>query len=372
MKKTAVFTLKNATIKIALASAAVLVAAPVSASSLKIYGTADAWVGGAKPIGYESSSTTRSGGMQTSYFGLGGSEDLGNNLKAVFALEAYMRLNRGDMGRFNGDSFFSRSAYVGLEGNFGRLVVGRTTTPYFISSVVTNPLGGSFTFSPGIFHTFGGHGVVDSPIMGDSGWDNSVLYTSPNMGGLSFNLQYSRGSADRDSGDSSKENGAQKIGGNIMYANGPLTATVAVQRINFSKNAGDLGYRHRLNPSTPYTIYSLNNQQALLAGAAYDFNVVKVYGSYQHIKNDTLTGRDIKMNSGQVGVRIPTGQVGAVLASYAHAKTTGAIRERRNTWAVAYQHPLSKRTELYGAYFRDSVTDRGHGNNVGVGIKHTF
>lgn len=360
MKKTAVFTLKNATIKIALASAAVVIAAPVSASSLKIYGTADAWVGSSRPIDGESQGTVRSGGMQTSYFGLGGSEDLGNNLKAVFALEGYMRLNTGSQGRFEGDSLFSRSAYVGLEGNFGRLVVGRTTTPYFISTVVTNPLGGSFTFSPGIFHTYAGNGPVGSALIGDSGWSNSVLYTTPNMGGLSANFQYARGSANVASGNPDEESGAQKMGGNVMYMSGPLTATVAVQRVNFNSNAGDLSIRN------------IDNQLAVLAGAAYDFNVVKVYGSYQHIKNDAISGRDTKLNGGQVGVRVPTGQVGAILASYAHTKTTGAIRERRNTWAVAYQHPLSKRTELYGAYFRDSVTDRGHGNNVGVGIKHTF
>src|SRR5690606_7418259 len=117
MKKTAVFTLKNATIKIALASAAVVIAAPVSASSLNIYGTADMWMGSTRPIDGESQTTARSGGMQTSYFGLGGSEDLGNNLKAVFALEGYMRLDTGSQGRYTSDNMFSRSAYVGLEGN---------------------------------------------------------------------------------------------------------------------------------------------------------------------------------------------------------------------------------------------------------------
>ena len=275
-----------------------------------------------------------------------------------------MRLNTGSMGRFNGDTFFARSAYVGLDSdNYGRLVAGRTTTPYFISTILFNPLGGSFTFSPSVFHTYANNGQARAQLIGDSGWSNSVLYSSPKFGGLSFNLQYARGSADRSLGVEEKENGAQKVGGNVLYFNGPFSATLAVQRVNFNSNAGDI---------SDGSATSLSSQRAILAGAAYDFSSFKVYGQYQNIHNTREFGSNVKLNGGQVGVRVPTGQAGAVLASYAHTKTSGAERDRRNTWALAYEHNLSKRTQLYTAYFRDSVSSRGHGNNVGVGIKHDF
>lgn len=362
-----VFKTKSTALKIALAGMA-LVAMPVCASSsLNIYGTVDMWAGGSKPIGAKSSATTQSGGMQTSYFGIGGSEQISDNLKAVFALEAYMRVNTGEEGRFgNNDGLFKRSAYVGLQGDFGKLVIGRTTTPYFVSTILFNPLDGSFAFSPAIFHTYGvngnafGGGGAAAHLIGDSGWDNSVLYTSPNIGGLTVNLQYARGSADRNSGVKDKESSAQKLGGNALYFNGPFSATVAMQRVNFESNAGDLLGNN------------IRNQRAMLAGAAYDFSVVKVYGQYQNIQNNTVTGRNIKLNGGQLGVKVPVGQAGNVLASYAYTKTTGAKKDTRKTWAIAYEHSLSKRTQLYSAYFRDSVDSLGNGNNVGVGVKHAF
>lgn len=368
MKKKIYETEKSAVLKILLVSSA-LAAMPVCASnSLNIYGTADIWIGGSKPIATKNSNKMQSGGMQTSYFGLSGSEDLGSNLKAVFALESYFRINTGEMGRYEGDDFFSRSAYVGLKGELGRLVVGRTTSPYFTSTALFNPLGASFAFSPAIFHSYGPNGTrVSAPILGDSGWDQSALYTSPDLGGFSFNLQYGRGSAHKASGlNLDKENNAQKVGGNVIYSNGPFSATVALQRLNYAKNAGDLALK--LQDHT----YKLNNQKALLAGAAYDFSSFKIYAQYQYIKNNALTGKNIKINGAQVGLKVPTGQVGNILASYAYAKTTGAIRQNRNTWAVAYQYPLSKSTEIYTAYLRDSVSHLEHGNNVGIGIKKTF
>ncbi len=202
-----------------------------------------------------------------------------------------------------------------------------------------------------------GNGIVEAPLKGDSSWSKSVLYNSPAIGGMTLSLQYARGSAE-EAVDLEKENGAQKLGGNVVYEQGPFSATVAMQQLNFSRNAGDLGSDFR-------------NQRALLAGLAYDFSSFKLYGQYQSIQNKYQSAKS-RINSAQVGVRVPTSTAGAVLASYAHAKTSGFVSDSRNTWAVAYEHSLSKRTQLYGSYFRDSVRSAGQGSNVGVGIKHTF
>ncbi|MCQ9616110.1 porin [Paenalcaligenes niemegkensis] len=82
--------------------------------SVNIYGTADIWAGSSKELGKGSSQRQlQSGGMQTSYFGLSGSENLGDGLKAVFAIEAFIRMNDGQLGRYDGDDFFPEALMPG-------------------------------------------------------------------------------------------------------------------------------------------------------------------------------------------------------------------------------------------------------------------
>ena len=90
----------------------------------------------------------------------------------------------------------------------------------------------------------------------------------------------------------------------------------------------------------------------------------------QYIKNTINTG-DAKSNGGQLGVSIPVGP-GSILASYAYTKTSGAVDVKRNTWAVGYDYALSKRTDVYAAYFRDKVSDLSSADTFGVGIRAKF
>lgn len=74
-----------------------------------------------------------SGSMNTSRIGFRGTEDLGGGLKAIFQLENGFKL---DNGALDGDAnqLFNRQSNVGLEGGFGRVIVGRSfsTTYDFI------------------------------------------------------------------------------------------------------------------------------------------------------------------------------------------------------------------------------------------------
>jgi predicted porin len=47
---------------------------------------------------------------------------------------------------------------------------------------------------------------------------------------------------------------------------------------------------------------------------------------------------------------------------------------KRDTWALAYVHTLSKRTELYGAYYSDVLkTPTGNEQTVmALGVRHRF
>lgn len=63
-------------------------------------------------------------------------------------MAAFLRNDTGAMGRFNGDGFFARNSYVGLQGKYVTVTVGRNTTPLFVSTLVFNAVGDSFGFRP--------------------------------------------------------------------------------------------------------------------------------------------------------------------------------------------------------------------------------
>src|SRR5690606_40946819 len=71
----------------------------------------------------------RSGGRNGNRWGLRGSEDLGNGLKAVFQLESGFNISSGRPS--DSTRLFNRTAMVGLAGTWGQLSFGRQYTPGF-------------------------------------------------------------------------------------------------------------------------------------------------------------------------------------------------------------------------------------------------
>lgn len=354
-------------LKLAAIAATLFSGAAMAQSSVTLYGQADMFVGGVKAVGTgERAFKADSGGMQTSYWGIKGSEDLGMGTKAIFDLNGFFRTDSGSMGRFNGDSMFSRNAFVGLQNDrYGSLKLGRNTTPYFVSTILFNPLVDSYVFSPMIFHTYfptASGAVYDPGIIGDSGWNNSLVYSTPNFGGLTANVIYAFG-------ESAGNNSKNKWGGNLTYFSGNLAATVAFQQVKFDSAPFDL-----TNQTTNANLTGFTKQSAVQAGVTYDFKIVKAFLQGQYIKTDVNanTFGDIKHIDGQAGVSVPVG-AGNVLASYAYGRVLNEVSSiKRNTFALAYDYNLSKRTDVYAAYYYDKVSGIEHGDSFGVGVRHKF
>lgn len=363
-------------LKLGTAATVLFSGAAMAQSSVTLYGQADMFVGSkftpaqsvapGAPSGR--SFVADPGGMQTSYWGIKGTEDLGAGLKAIFDLNGFYRVDSGKTGRFDGDAMFTRNAFVGLQGDkWGSVKLGRNTTPYFVSTILFNPLIDSYVFSPMIFHTYlagGNRALLDPGIVGDSGWNNSVLYSTPDFGGLTANVMYG-------AGEQPGNNSSNKWGGNVMYFNGTFAATVAFQQVKFDSTPGDLangGFSN--NPA----LVGFDKQSAVQAGFSYDFRLAKVFVQGQYIKtnvNNNPAG-DLKHTNGQAGVSVPIG-AGSLLASYGYVRTKNdAVGFIRHTGGVAYDYNLSKRTDVYAAYFYDKVSDSAHGDTFGVGMRHRF
>ncbi|AVP58414.1 porin [Pulveribacter suum] len=334
-----------------LTLAALLCAGGVQAQgSVQLTGLVDVYAGSMKAPGDASrTAVLGSGGLTTSWFGFTGTEDLGGGLKAGFALTSFMRADTGAPGRFNGDPFFSRDANVSLSGGFGTVRLGRWMAPNFLPSVLANPLGDSFTFSPLIVHKNVG---IRDPLRwapttpADTGWSNQIAYSTPDIGGFKANLQYQFG-------EQAGDNGKKNVGANFFYAGGPLLLT---------------GYYERVQIGNPgQGAYLGTTRKDWMLGAAYDLQAAKPYLSYGQAEDEQLPG---KARTLQVGVAVPLG-AGKVLASWAKTDLTAGDVNRK-TLTVGYDHHLSKRTDVYAMVMNDKITNLSTGNSVGLGIRHRF
>ena len=259
-------------------------------SSVALYGLADAFVGELHPAGALGSSwQVGSGGMTTSYWGMSGSEELGGGLKAVFTLESFFRMNGGQIGSFNGQAFFGRNAFVGLNGHFGELTLGRNTAPLFVSTLLFNPFGNSFVFSPIVVHSYLGSAMGSASLQSDTAIDNSVLYQTPEVGGLSASLLYSNAGV-------AGHVGQANYSANVLYFAGPFSATAAVQSLHTASLF--------LNGATA--------QSAWLIGSAYRFRAIKVFAQYERVDNNNHVTDDTV----QAGASVRVG-IGSVLVSWA-------------------------------------------------------
>ena len=317
---------------IAAACLLALGAAGVQAQgSVTLTGLLDLSVGRSQAPGGVASDGVDSGKMATSFFGVKGSEDLGSGHNAVFAIESFMRNDSGDAGRFPGDAFWARNAYVGMASPYGTVTLGRNTTALFVNTLIFNAFGDSFGFSPSIRHTF-----ISDTVTGDTGWSDSVKYASPNVGGASFTAHIALGEG----------NGGRNLGLSGLYFGGPMALSFAWQQVEKGATVQD---------TTTWQV-----------GGSYDFKTAKVFVQYGNVDNDT-TGNGYKITG--LGVAAPMGAGKALLQWGRISPDTGSSR---STISVGYDHFLSKRTDVYAVFMSDKISGLSTGNNYSVGVRHRF
>ncbi len=322
---------------LALAALVALAAPAVHAqSTVTLFGLVDVSVGRSQAPGAPSVTKVESGQMTTSFFGIKGSEDLGGGMSAVYALESFLRADSGSNGRFNGDAYWARNSYVGLSSSAGTVTVGRNTTSLFVNTLLFNAFGDSFSFSPAIRHTF--TSGSDFQVSGDTGWSDSVKYSSPNFGGLSFTAQAAL----------SEAGGGRNIGASALYFGGPFAAGFAWQSVK--KGAAE------------------PNTDSWQLGGSYSFAPFKVFAQYGSTDNKTAN-KTTKVFG--LGGEMVVGQLGKVLLQ-ANKLSTDVVDADRTTISAGYDYQISKRTDLYAVYMNDKLTKLSTGNNYAVGIRHRF
>jgi len=339
----------------AISASAVFATAPALAqdTAVQLYGTIDLAVGQLEqqPPGPPNAAITRvrgvhNGGVTTSFFGIRGVEDLGGGLKAKFQLESWLRADTGASARFNPpgppqDPFWSRSAWVAVEGGFGEVMLGTFINPTFLASAFTGAMNFNSIFSPGVRQQYAGgtRGYADV----DTRLHNAVQYTTPRLGGATAALAVQAGE-----GSGTGPN----YFGNVVYRSGPLLLALGVSKVE-----------HQPPPDPASAL----DQELIVLGGSYDLNVVKLFAQYTNFENQQA---NLKVRTPQFGLTAPIG-LGELQLAWGRSEFSGSSTDTRTTTSMIYFYNLSRRTGLYGGVAADKV-NVGTAESYLLGVRHMF
>ncbi|MEK8029484.1 porin [Ideonella sp. DXS29W] len=347
-------------------------------SQVSVYGTLDVAVAQRQLAAQDAVRNVDSGLMETSHLGFRGSEDLGGGLKAQFDVSTFLRPDTGESTRgIPGEAFWSRSAWVGLSGDWGQVRLGRMSTLNFVNMMRFSPFGPAAGLNPVFLHTYIGSAAQPlTTIAGatDSGWNNTLAYTSPNWAGLTVAAQ----AAPSEGGPAGR-----RWGGSVVYAPAgqPLAMAVVYDRTERASLTFPLAF-----PTLGGAVPPLTGQQFSMwqLAASWDFGVAKVFGQWFDGQIDgTRPGppppdKTLKLRTWQLGATVPWGS-GALLASVAQSRrdlsaggSSDAQDATRTTVSMGYDYSLSKRTDLYAVGMSDRVTRLDGGTTWALGARHRF
>jgi predicted porin len=301
----------------------------------------------------------------SSRFGLRGTESLGGGLNAIFQVESSINP------ALSGGTLAGRESFVGLQGGWGTLKIGRFLTPYDdihpifgnVPTLTTSILSTASLWAQGFQPT--NTGGFDDRV------GSSIRYDTANLSGFTASIQYGENGTQYAASNGGTiptptVNNAEIISANVLYNNGPIALGVG-----YTYNNGVRGRQAVVTPpaapaGTTNTGATLKDYAFSVAGA-YSFSIVRIGAVYELLKYDNqgVAGGDLKRNFWGVSL---TGNLGPgqAYAFYGQAnegtgsapdgaRVAGLVKgpdTKAQQWEVSYTYPLSKRSLLYTGYVK--------------------
>jgi predicted porin len=248
-----------------------------------------------------------------SYLGIRGKHDLGSGTAAVFQLETQLDIS-ATAGTSNNNSsndstvkgaLTSRNSYLGVEGSWGALKIGKTDAPLKNSTSRLNP----FLGTVGDYSAIVGNSGGDNRVEFGTRLDHAIWYESPKMNGFTLNALWSPGQ------NRSSDNSIQAIG-ESSCAGGNVPGSGALP---YGCNDGSYG-------------------DARSFSAAYDAGPLYVSAAYEiHKKVNRTSDAD--------GTMVTFNGI-----NYTYDNAIGIADE--SAWRVAAQYKLPTQTTI-GALYED-------------------
>ncbi len=379
------------TLVVAAVSASFAVAAHAQ-SSVTLYGVIDAGLAYTSNVAGKSNWQQTSGGISQSRFGLKGSEDLGNGLKAIFTLESGFNLNNGRYA--NNGSQFNRQSYVGLSSNDGTVTLGRQ---YDAAQDFLAPLSATGSWGGTSFAHYGNFDNLNTN--GGFAINNSVKFTSADYAGFTFgatygfsnqaggfatNRAYSLGAAYQFQGlrvaaaYAQQNNPLSATGGALdgsnfgAGANGVATAAnrgVLTTIGNFRQRTYGVGASYAFGPAQVGAVWTqarLDNAQALASVRQDNYEVNAKYNLTPALGLGvayTFTDNRGSVTGVNIGERVH--QIGAQ-ADYALSKRTDVYAQ------VVYAHSSSAGASIYNGTLGSNVSSSDNQTAAMIGLRHRF
>ena len=405
----------------ALAAVTAFAGAAQAQSSVTVYGLMDVgYIGGNSRVSSSAIATNGGntkttvnqfgqGAESTSRLGFKGTEALGNGLSAFFTAEFELFPNDQDLSGNTSAGLKNRQSFVGLQKTgLGKAAVGTQYTPVFTSGAAT---------SPGQFNNVIGDIIyAGAPAVTVKGFDNAgtnsasmtnrtsntLTVASDKFSGFGVNAMYTLNNQNvsqtsSTAGGNTNANG-WGLGADFTYNKFYVTAAYqALKQLTTATNNGN----PTLTTSVPWTsaqpanaipgaavtgnAMNVNDNQ-FIAGATYDFGILKAYAQYVSRKATSTQSSNyyVKRSGEQIGVRsfiTPTIEAWAS-AGLGRYTTMGANQPtaNMNAWQLGTNYLLSKRTNLYAIYGQQLTSTAAAGTTSGsagasqyaLGVRHTF
>ena len=361
---------------VAAALSAVLAPAAFAQTNVTLYGIADAGVSGDRTGGSGFGTTVRvnSGYMSSSRFGVTGTEDLGAGLKGVFTLEMGYDIDTGGFKQYRGNpgnvqpspqnqqaiaatdargtnifGGFNRRSFVGLQGGFGTVALGRDYTPFFWAQLATDTLGyGLYGNLLNLTSVTGGGELFHRA-------SNALFYTSPKFAGLTLRGTFSAGG---ESFGASTPAGTpvalprranQLFGVGAEYGLGPVVVTAAIQEVRLANTALTPATTPGVTPTTATFTGGTSDRRDWVVGAKLNLGLFGLAGGYARVDPQGRPRAEQAWVGASVGIGRGSAlfQVQRIRQDFALATTA---RGTADTASLSFTYPFSRRTTGYATY----------------------
>lgn len=295
-----------------------------------------------------------------SRLGFKGSEDISDNLKAIFKMEFEVQIDGSDSDQV----FKQRNSYVGLQGNWGTVIAGIHDTPLKVSE-------GKIDLFNDLLY-----GDIANIFVGENRNNDIIMYTTPKFSGFAATVGVLTGDAEDPGEGNQSDNPVDSVSATVYYTGENLYAALAVDN---SVNQNNI-----IRGTTVYTTGSWQ------LGALYQYaeesdnneGLGKVKGLIEFAeKNLALDFNFKEMHGGMLSASYKLDKwVFKGQYSMANYKNNAGDTDVYLT-TVGLDYKFTKRTKLYNYYTYsrlDQAVDLGveddlEANVVGtIGLEHKF
>ena len=328
-----------------------------------------------------------------SYVGFRGDHDIGGGYKVIFQAETQIDMSatpgpspQSQVSQANNDTkvqgaLASRNSFLGIAGGFGAFKLGKTDTPYKLSTGRMDP----FSATVGDYNSIMGNTGGDNRAEFDARLSHAMWYESPKFGGASFSALWAPGqnrspnnainAAGEPDCTGGGGNGITRCGDGSfgdalsiagVYSQGPLYGIIAVEqhtRVNRESDdvtnvgvADERGYKVGVQYAFPTnTIVNVVLERLTRNAPNADWNERQRNGSWFAITQKLSGDSEVNFGWGHAG-KTP-GQPGGDSAVTA---TPGPVDNQSNMYALGFKHHFDKRTNWYAVYARQQNHAGGH------------